>query len=470
MENIAEPVVVGVRFSKVGKVYHFSANSVTDLKVGDMVVVETSRGWQLGQVAQVVQDAKRPPEGWKELDRRATPRDLLLRQMWQMKESEVVSRCRERAGDINLVGIKIVSAEYSFDGSRLTILFSSETEEKYDLKSLRQDMQKMFAPSQVEMRQIGPRDVAKTVCGMGACGLETRCCCLFLTEFSSISIKMAKEQGISLTPTEITGMCGRLRCCLIYEYDTYVEARSKLPKRNKRVNTPLGEGKVVDIVPLRESVIVDLPETGRKEFPGSEVSLVEDGAPRPVQPFRGTQQPSEIDQAITGVKDEKEFTIPADTPPAPAENEPKTQQPADQPQRREQQQRGTRPGRDESVRGSPPGERSKPQQGRGGQGRQRQRPGGQGRKDRGPGAQSQGPQQGEKPGGQPTSGRPEGGRPEGGRPEGGQPTGGRPAGEEQPKPKGGPGSGSQAPRGGRDQRRRRGRRRDSSSGDTENRT
>jgi cell fate regulator YaaT (PSP1 superfamily) len=86
---------------------------------------------------------------------------------------------------------------------------------------------------------------------MGACGLETRCCCLFLTEFSSISIRMAKEQGISLTPTEITGMCGRLRCCLIYEYDTYVEARSKLPKRNKRVRTPQGEGKVVDVIPLR---------------------------------------------------------------------------------------------------------------------------------------------------------------------------------------------------------------------------
>ena len=164
--------------------------------------------------------------------------------------------------ELNLVGIKIVSAEYSFDGSRLTILFSSETEEKYDLKSLRQDMQKMLAPSQVEMRQIGPRDVAKMVCGMGACGLETRCCCLFLTEFSSISIRMAKEQGISLTPTEITGMCGRLRCCLIYEYDTYVEARQKLPKRNKRVRTPQGEGKVVDVIPLRGAVMVDLPEVG----------------------------------------------------------------------------------------------------------------------------------------------------------------------------------------------------------------
>jgi cell fate regulator YaaT (PSP1 superfamily) len=116
----------------------------------------------LGQVAQIIQDAEKPPEGWKPIDRRATPRDLLLRQMWQMKEAEVVTRLQGKATDLRLVGIKIISAEYSFDGSRLTILFSSETEEKYDLKSLRQDMQKMFAPSQVEMRQIGPRDVAKT--------------------------------------------------------------------------------------------------------------------------------------------------------------------------------------------------------------------------------------------------------------------------------------------------------------------
>src|SRR5512139_573802 len=121
------------------------------------------------------------------------------------------------------------------------------------------------------------------MCGMGAWGLETRCCCLFLTELSSISIRMAKDQGISLTPTEITGMCGRLRCCLIYEYDTYVDARQKLPKRNKRVRTPQGEGKVVDVLPLREAVVVDLPEVGYREFPGSEVQLIdgEGGPPAP---------------------------------------------------------------------------------------------------------------------------------------------------------------------------------------------
>ncbi|HVN52806.1 MAG TPA: regulatory iron-sulfur-containing complex subunit RicT [Anaerolineaceae bacterium] len=261
------PMIVGVRFSKVGKVYHFDASNVPDLRAGDHVVVETSRGWQLGQIAQVVADPEAPPEGsWKPVDRKATPRDLLMRQMWQSKETEVVINTRARANELRLSGIKIVAAEYSFDGNRLTILFSTESEEKVDLKSLRQDMQKYYTPSQIELRQIGPRDVAKLLGGMGACGMETRCCSKFLTEFSSISIRMAKEQGISLTPTEITGMCGRLRCCLIYEYEQYVAARAQLPKRNKRVGTPQGEGKVVDVVPLRDAVIVEIPEVGFREF------------------------------------------------------------------------------------------------------------------------------------------------------------------------------------------------------------
>jgi cell fate regulator YaaT (PSP1 superfamily) len=267
-----QPFVVGVRFSKVGKIYHFDAGALKDLRQGDSVIVETSRGWQLGSIAQIVSEPTAAQDGGlKNIDRRATPRDLLLRQVWQRKEADVVIICKQRAAEINLVGIKIITAEYSFDGSRLAIMFASENEDKVDLKSLRSDMQKAFAPSQVELRQIGPRDVAKIIGGMGACGLEQRCCSKFLTDFSSISIKMAKEQGISLTPTEITGMCGRLRCCLIYEYEQYVEARQHLPKKNKRVKTPQGEGKVVDVFPLRQAVLVELPEIGYREFPKEEI-------------------------------------------------------------------------------------------------------------------------------------------------------------------------------------------------------
>ena len=113
------------------------------------------------------------------------------------------------------------------------------------------------------MRQIGPRDVAKLLGGFGACGI-TRCCSTFLTDFSPISIKMAKAQGISLNPSEITGMCGRLRCCLVFEYEQYVEARRQLPRRNKRVGTPHGEGRVLDQFPLRDAVLVEVGEGLRK--------------------------------------------------------------------------------------------------------------------------------------------------------------------------------------------------------------
>jgi len=267
-----KPNVVGVRFSKTGKVYHFDASAVQKVRLGDSVVVETSRGWQIGQVAQLVENPNPPPEGsWKRVDRLATARDLVMRQSWQKKEAEVIVVSRQRVKELNLDGIKIIQSEFSIDGARLTIFFSSEVEDKVDLKSLRQDMQKQYAPSQVEVRQMGPRDVAKLFGGMGACGIESRCCSCFLTEFSSISIKMAKEQGISLTPTEITGMCGRLRCCLVYEYELYVQARQSLPKRNKRVMTPLGEGKVVDIVPLQEAVLVELPEIGVRQFSKAEI-------------------------------------------------------------------------------------------------------------------------------------------------------------------------------------------------------
>lgn len=277
METTDQPVIVGVRFSRIGKLYHFDASHLPGLRIGDSVVVETSRGWQIGEVASFVKSPQKPAEGsWKQINRRATPQDLLTRQAWQRKEVEVIAIARQRAAELRLAGIKVVAAEYSYDGARLSIMFSTETEEKPELKSLRGDMQKHFAPAQVELRQLGPRDVAKLLGGMGACGLETRCCARFLTEFSSISIKMAKEQGISLTPNEITGICGRLRCCLIYEYEHYVAARAELPRRNKRVITPKGEGKVVEVFPLRQVIAVEIPEVGVREFHKDEIQPAEE--------------------------------------------------------------------------------------------------------------------------------------------------------------------------------------------------
>lgn len=258
--------VIGIRFQEVGKVYHFDASKFDDIEPGDFAVVETSRGRQLGEVVQIITDPQSPMEGsWKPIQRKATPRDLLLRQLWQRKEVEAMINCRAKAAELDLQDVKIVAAEFSFDGVRLSFLYSTENGDKIDLRPLRSAMRRAYPKSRVEMRQIGPRDVAKIIGGMGACGLETRCCSMFLTEFSPISIKMAKEQGISLSPSEITGMCGRLRCCLIYEYEQYVNARKQLPKRNKRVVTPLGEGKVIDIYPLKDAVLVDLGDLGEHE-------------------------------------------------------------------------------------------------------------------------------------------------------------------------------------------------------------
>lgn len=260
--------IIGVRFTKIGKIYHFDSSAISGINVGDHVIVDTSRGRHLGEVVQIVQEIpERPEGGWKQVERRATPRDLLLQQSWQSKQTEAMINCRARASELGLLNtIKIVTAEYNYDGTRLAFLFSTESEDKVDLKSLKKDMQELYPNTHIEMRQIGPRDVAKFLGGMGACGIETRCCSKFLTDFSPISIKMAKEQGISLTPNEITGMCGRLRCCLIYEYEQYVEARKQLPKRNKRVVTPKGEGKVVDILPMSNKVMVLLEDPDGKRF------------------------------------------------------------------------------------------------------------------------------------------------------------------------------------------------------------
>ncbi len=259
--------IVGIRFQKLGKTYHFNASKVPDLKPGDFAVVDTRRGQQLGQVVQVIKDPPPPPGGsFKPIRRKATPRDLVLRQVWHKKEIEATIECRARLAKIGPKNVKIVASEFSFDGKNLTFLYSYDGESKPKMERLRREMQKRYSRSKVEMRLIGPRDVAKIIGGLGACGLETRCCSKFLTEFSPISIKMAKAQGISLNPSEITGMCGRLRCCLIYEYEQYVQARKVLPKINKRVVTPLGEGKVVSLLPLKQAVIVDIPERGRTEF------------------------------------------------------------------------------------------------------------------------------------------------------------------------------------------------------------
>jgi cell fate regulator YaaT (PSP1 superfamily) len=248
----------GVRFQRVGKVYHYLADNF-DLKVGDWVVVDSARGRQMGQVASL-----KPPRDthdlsvFKHVERKASGRDMAMRHFYESKELEAMIACRAESSALRLP-IKIVRAEYSFDGQTLTFLYSSDQEERVETNELRQVMSRLYR-ARIETRQVSPREVAKIVGGMGACGIEQRCCSRFLTDFSPISIKHAKEQGLSLNPHDITGMCGRLRCCLIYEYEQYVEARRHLPKKNTIIGSPQGQGKVVDVLPMRDSVVVLIGE------------------------------------------------------------------------------------------------------------------------------------------------------------------------------------------------------------------
>ncbi len=268
--------VVGVRFAPVSKAYYFDANGY-DLAIDDYVIVESVRGRQIGKVVQVIDDFVNENESLKIVLRPASSKDLVAKELFNQNKEEALAFSRKRLEELNLKGVKILDAEFSFDGTRLQVNYSSDNDEKVDLKSLKYDLLRNFPSiNSVDLRQLGPRDVAKSIPGMGACGLSCRCCCRYLTEFSSISIKMAKEQGISLTPAEITGMCGRLRCCLVYENDYYVECRKKLPKKNKKVMTPQGEGKVIEVFPLRDAVLVDIPEVGRREYKREQIS-VDDG-------------------------------------------------------------------------------------------------------------------------------------------------------------------------------------------------
>ena len=254
------PKIVGVRFMPVGKVYHFSAPQLREVRVGDWVIVSTTRGRQMGQVASLEPPAHGAADGpFKPIERLATNRDLALKKYWETQEIAALVTAREKVHALRL-GCKIVKAEYTFDGGRLSFLYTVADNFEVNIEPLRAALQPEFN-AKIDLHLIGPRDAAKIIGGGGACGLTERCCARFLTDFSPISVKMAREQGLSLNPQEITGICGRLRCCLVYEYEQYVDARKQLPKRDKEVGTPHGNGKVLEVFPLKDAVLVLVGET-----------------------------------------------------------------------------------------------------------------------------------------------------------------------------------------------------------------
>ncbi len=262
--------IVGVRFRRAGKVYYFDPAGI-DFEAKDYVVVQTSRGLEMGQVViapeQVLVNEVNEP--LKPIVRKAEPEDIERVQEFEAKEREALKECGELITKLGL-SMKLLSAKYNLDGTRLTFLFSAS--ERVDFRELVRELNSRFK-TRVELRQIGPRDEAKLVGGFGRCG-RSLCCGTFLDEFAPVSIKMAKEQNLPLNPAKISGVCGRLLCCLVYENEQYKDMKKKLPKKGQRVSTPMGEATVVGGNPLQETVLVSLESKATVEVPLSEVAVI----------------------------------------------------------------------------------------------------------------------------------------------------------------------------------------------------
>ncbi len=263
--------VVGIRFRRTGRVYYFDPAGI-DLEVNDYVVVQTARGLEMGEVViaprQVLDSEISEP--LKPVAHKAGEDDVKRAQELESKVREVLIECGMLITEQNL-SMKLLSAEYNLDGGRLTFCFSAE--ERVDFRKLVKELTGRFKV-RVELRQVGPRDEAKLVGGFGRCG-RPLCCASFLCEFNPVSIKMAKEQDLPLNPMKISGVCGRLLCCLGYESEQYRNMKKKMPKVGQRVSTSMGIASVVGTNPLKETVMVELESEATVELPLSEVSVID---------------------------------------------------------------------------------------------------------------------------------------------------------------------------------------------------
>jgi cell fate regulator YaaT (PSP1 superfamily) len=261
--------IVGVRFKRTGRIYYFDPSGI-ELEVNDYVVVKTVHGLELVQVViaprQVL--ASELNEPLKTVVRKAEPEDIELVREFADKEREALSECAELVAKLNLP-MKLISAEYNLDGSHLTIFFSAE--ERIDFRELVRELTRTLK-IRVELRQVGPRDEAKLIGGFGRCG-RPLCCMSFLDEFAPVSIRMAKEQNLPLNPLKISGACGRLLCCLVYENEQYRSIKEKMPKERQQVSTAMGVASVVEVNPMKETVLVELESKATVELPLSEVTI-----------------------------------------------------------------------------------------------------------------------------------------------------------------------------------------------------
>lgn len=235
--------IIGVRFKSVGKVYYFDPGTVTAQK-GDRVIVETARGVECGEVAMSNREVKDEAivKPLKKVMRLATDEDVRRVTENAAREKQAFSVCNEKIAKHKL-SMKLVDVEFTFDNNKILFYFTADG--RVDFRELVKDLASVFR-TRIELRQIGVRDEAKMLGGLGICGREF-CCSSFLGEFQPVSIKMAKEQGLSLNPTKISGTCGRLMCCLKYEQEAYEDLLRTTPKTGSWVQTPEGRGVITEV-------------------------------------------------------------------------------------------------------------------------------------------------------------------------------------------------------------------------------
>ena len=291
--------IIGVRFHNAGKLYYFDPGSLWPT-AGDAVIVETARGIEYGEVVTGVHEVPdseiTPP--LKPVVRIATVEDAQRQQENRRKEKEAYAICQKKIIEHKLE-MKLVSVEYTFDNSKILFYFTANG--RVDFRALVKNLASVFK-TRIELKQIGVRDEAKMLGGLGLCGRPV-CCAQFMGDFQPVSIKMAKEQNLSLNPTKISGVCGRLMCCLKYEQDHYEATRKRMPRVGRDVLTPDGVGTVQEVNILKETVRVRITNgdsSELKDYPAEDVKRLGGR--------RGEPETAEVDEefvetAIEGTED-----------------------------------------------------------------------------------------------------------------------------------------------------------------------
>ena len=253
--------VIGVSFKKAGKIYYFDPDGI-EVNKGEYVIVETARGVEIGEVVvgkkEVTDEDIVSP--LKKVIRKSTMKDRARDERNRELEEKAYDICLEKIDDHGLP-MNLIDVEYTFDHNKILFYFTADG--RVDFRELVKDLARVFK-TRIELRQIGVRDEAKMIGGLGPCGMQT-CCSRFLRDFDPISIKMAKKQNLSLNPAKISGLCGRLMCCLKYEAETYKELKKEMPDIGEKVELHVGSGEVVSRNLVKKTVKVDIADGDKQE-------------------------------------------------------------------------------------------------------------------------------------------------------------------------------------------------------------